>query len=205
VQPQVLLLDEPLSALDAKIRVSLRSEIRGIQKKLGITTIYVTHDQEEALSISDRIVVMNAGRIEQIGTPFDIYNFPQTEFIAQFVGTLNAVCVEVKDAAAGVLRLENQLFRTTQTSELGVNGDMVMVSIRPERLSIAADGVEGNVLDATVENITFLGAIVRIQVKIDQQTFHIDTFNNPHIALPKLQQQTRVTFPEEAVMVLKKL
>ncbi len=94
IQPEVLLLDEPLSALDAKIRVSLRSEIRAIQQHLGITAIYVTHDQEEALSLSDRVVVMNNGFIEQVGAPFEIYNFPKTEFVAQFVGTLNAVNVE---------------------------------------------------------------------------------------------------------------
>ena len=82
IRPQLLLLDEPLSALDAKIRVSLRNEIRAIQRKLGITTIYVTHDQEEALSLSDRVVVMNEGRMEQIGAPFEIYNFPQTAFVA---------------------------------------------------------------------------------------------------------------------------
>ena len=91
IHPQVLLLDEPLSALDAKIRVSLRAEIRAIQKKLGITAIFVTHDQEEALSISDRIVVMNAGVMEQVGTPFEIYNFPTTVFVANFVGSLNNV------------------------------------------------------------------------------------------------------------------
>src|SRR5262249_32468420 len=89
IKPQVLLLDEPLSALDAKIRVALREEIRSVQRSLGITTIYVTHDQEEALSMSDRIVVMNEGRIEQLGTPFEIYNFPRTRFVASFVGTLN--------------------------------------------------------------------------------------------------------------------
>ena len=89
IKPQVLLLDEPLSALDAKIRVSLREEIRALQRSLGITTIYVTHDQEEALSMSDRIVVMNEGRVEQIGTPFEIYNYPRTRFVASFVGTLN--------------------------------------------------------------------------------------------------------------------
>ena len=88
-RPKLLLLDEPLSALDAKIRVSLREEIRAIQRKLGITTIYVTHDQEEALSMSDRIVVMNAGVAEQIGDPFEIYNRPATAFVASFVGTLN--------------------------------------------------------------------------------------------------------------------
>jgi putative spermidine/putrescine transport system ATP-binding protein len=203
VHPEVLLLDEPLSALDAKIRVSLRGEIRMIQKELGITTIYVTHDQEEALSISDRIVVMNAGKIEQIGTPFEIYNYPQTEFIAQFVGTLNAVSAVVKDAAAGVLQLEGRSIKTTQTSELGKNGDRIMIAIRPERLSITTNGLEGNVLEGTVENITFLGAIVRIQVSIDKLIFNIDTFNNPHIDLPAIKQKVRVAFPEEAVMVLK--
>ena len=99
IHPQVLLLDEPLSALDAKIRVSLRAEIRAIQRKLGITAIYVTHDQEEALSISDRIVVMFEGKIEQVGTPFEIYNFPQTAFVASFVGTLNTANAEVVDPA----------------------------------------------------------------------------------------------------------
>src|SRR5512141_826683 len=105
-RPQVLLLDEPLSALDAKIRVQLRAEIRAIQKRLGITAIFVTHDQEEALSISDRIVVMYDGKIEQVGTPFEIYNFPQTPFVANFVGTLNSVSAEVVDPAKNLLRVD---------------------------------------------------------------------------------------------------
>ncbi|MEX1102605.1 MAG: ABC transporter ATP-binding protein, partial [Dehalococcoidia bacterium] len=100
IQPQVLLLDEPLSALDAKIRISLRKEIRSIQRQLGITTVYVTHDQEEALSLSDRVVVMSEGRIEQIGSPADIYNFPATPFVASFVGTLNLIAAQVVDASA---------------------------------------------------------------------------------------------------------
>ena len=104
-KPQVLLLDEPLSALDAKVRVSLREEIRAIQKTLGITTIFVTHDQEEALSMSDRIVVMNNGRAEQVGTPFDVYNKPATRFVANFVGTLNVIEGKVTDPAAGRVRV----------------------------------------------------------------------------------------------------
>src|SRR5919108_3277408 len=108
IRPQVLLLDEPLSALDAKIRVSLRNEIRAIQRQLGITTIYVTHDQEEALSLSDRIVVMSEGRIEQIGPPFEIYNFPKTAFVASFVGTLNVLRGEVADPAGGRLLVDGQ-------------------------------------------------------------------------------------------------
>ncbi len=99
-RPRVLLLDEPLSALDAKIRVSLRTEIRDLQRELGITTIFVTHDQEEALSMSDRIVVMSEGRIEQVGTPFEIYNRPRTRFVASFVGTLGLLNGESRTATA---------------------------------------------------------------------------------------------------------
>ena len=108
VQPSVLLLDEPLSALDAKIRVRLRAEIRAIQRKLGITTIYVTHDQEEALSISDRIVVMKDGRIEQVGTPFEIYNRPATAFVASFIGSSNVLRATVVDPEQGRVLLDGQ-------------------------------------------------------------------------------------------------
>jgi putative spermidine/putrescine transport system ATP-binding protein len=113
IHPRVLLLDEPLSALDAKIRVSLRAEIRAIQQKLGTTAIYVTHDQEEALSISDRIVVMYDGRIEQVGSPFEIYNFPTTAFVASFVGTLNTTDAEVVDPKNSSLRLEGQVIQAS--------------------------------------------------------------------------------------------
>jgi len=108
--PQVLLLDEPLSALDAKIRVQLRAEIRAIQRKMGITAIFVTHDQEEALSISDRIVVMYEGRIEQVGSPFEVYNFPKTAFVANFVGTLNTASAEVVDPVKGILKMDGVQF-----------------------------------------------------------------------------------------------
>src|SRR5688500_15427266 len=104
-KPKVLLLDEPLSALDAKIRVSLREEIRALQRTLGITTIFVTHDQEEALSMSDRVVVMNEGRAEQVGTPFEVYNQPTTRFVANFVGTLSVLKGKVLDAASGRIQI----------------------------------------------------------------------------------------------------
>src|SRR4029450_12617975 len=113
-EPQVLLLDEPLSALDAKIRVGVRHEIRSIQRRLGITTVYVTHDQEEALSLSDRVVVMSEGRMEQVGTPFEIYNFPATPFVASFVGTLSLVPGTVVDSGAGTLTVAGQQIRVTR-------------------------------------------------------------------------------------------
>ena len=202
--PQVLLLDEPLSALDAKIRVSLRQEIRTIQQKLGITTIYVTHDQEEALSISDRVVVMNNARMEQVGTPFEIYNFPTTEFAAQFVGTLNSLTATISDAAHGELIVANQKITTTQSMDGFANRDSVAVSIRPERISFASDGRKPNVLNVKVENITFLGSIVRIQIRVGDHLLLMDTFNNPFLTLPKLGDMVEVTFSKEAVLVLKR-
>jgi putative spermidine/putrescine transport system ATP-binding protein len=159
IHPQVLLLDEPLSALDAKIRVELRSEIRRIQQELGITTVYVTHDQEEALSLSDRIVVMNAGRVEQIGKPFEIYNYPATGFVAAFIGQLNLLPVVVQDATAGTVALGPHMIRTGQTIQ-AASGAEARLAIRPEELSIrplehagAAEADEENHLPALVEAV----------------------------------------------------
>ena len=200
--PQVLLLDEPLSALDAKIRVSLRAEIRAIQRKLGITAIYVTHDQEEALSISDRIVVMNAGEIEQVGTPFQIYNFPETNFVAGFVGTLNTADAEVLDPAQGLLSMNGIKFISAEDLKARRKGEKVRISIRPERFDFATEIQKDNMLDCTIENITFLGSVVRIQVKIGSTKFNMDTFNNPFLELPKLGDKGQVTCSKEAVLVL---
>ena len=136
IQPKVLLLDEPLSALDAKIRVSLRNEIRAIQRKLGITTIYVTHDQEEALSLSDRIVVMRDGRVEQIGTPFEIYNFPRTGFVASFVGTLSILRGQVVDPGRGAIAIDGQEILATQGLEGARAGEARSVALRPEIVSL---------------------------------------------------------------------
>jgi putative spermidine/putrescine transport system ATP-binding protein len=202
IHPQVLLLDEPLSALDAKIRVSLRAEIRAIQKKLGITAIFVTHDQEEALSISDRIVVMNAGLMEQVGTPFEIYNFPQTQFVANFVGSLNTANAEVSDPAKGLVNVDGVQFITATDIKSRKKGDPIRISVRPERFGFTDNQKKDNVLDCTIENITFLGSVVRIQVKIGNAKFNMDTFNNPFLELPKVGSQNQVTCSKEAVLVL---
>jgi putative spermidine/putrescine transport system ATP-binding protein len=202
LSPQVLLLDEPLSALDAKIRVMLRNEIRAIQQRLGITAIYVTHDQEEALSISDRVVVMYQGRMEQVGSPFQIYNFPTTEFVAQFVGTLNTIQAEVADPHAQTIRVENQTLQTAQDLSNKQPGDKVMVAIRPERLSFASEGRKANIMTGTIQNINFLGSIVRIRVLIGSKTFLMDTFNNPFLELPKIGSQVEITCSREAALVL---
>jgi putative spermidine/putrescine transport system ATP-binding protein len=202
IHPQVLLLDEPLSALDAKIRVSLRTEIRSIQKALGITAIFVTHDQEEALSISDRIVVMNEGKEEQIGTPFEIYNFPKTEFVAEFVGTLNKGDAEVVDPANHLLSMDGVQFQAAKGLDGKQKGDQVKIAIRPERFSFAAEIKKANVVECTIENITFLGSIVRIQILIGKTRFNMDTFNNPFLELPKIGDKSEVTCSKEAVLVI---
>jgi putative spermidine/putrescine transport system ATP-binding protein len=206
IEPTVLLLDEPLSALDAKIRVALRHEIRQIQRQLGITTVYVTHDQEEALELSDRIVVMSEGRIEQIGTPFEIYNFPATAFVASFVGTLNAVEARVVDPAGGRLTLGGNAIQTRSTLE-GSAGEAVMVALRPEMITL--DGIDGqpregaNRVPATVTDVAFLGSVVRVSTSIGEgMAIHVDTFNNPNLAVPAAGQPVNLSFPPEAVLVL---
>jgi putative spermidine/putrescine transport system ATP-binding protein len=201
-RPEVLLLDEPLSALDAKIRVSLRSEIRAIQKRLGITAIFVTHDQEEALSISDRIVVMNEGHIEQVGTPFEIYNFPQTPFVANFVGSLNSAPAEVVDPEKGLLSMDGIKFLSAAKMNGFRPGDKVRMAIRPERFSFASEVQKPNIVDARIENITFLGSVVRLSIMIGSQKFNMDTFNYPSLALPEIGSTEQVTCSKEAVLIL---
>jgi putative spermidine/putrescine transport system ATP-binding protein len=204
IEPQVLLLDEPLSALDAKIRVSLRTEIRAIQRQLGITTVYVTHDQEEALSLSDRVVVMSQGRIEQIGTPFEIYNFPKTAFVATFVGTLNAVHADVVDAAAGIVSVAGQQIRLAKPLDGGDHRTAVEIALRPEIITLREAGAEANRLSGTVLRVTFLGSIVRVRITLDgtDRTIAFDTFNNPHLAVPAEGERVTVSFPPEACLVL---
>lgn len=205
IAPRLLLLDEPLSALDAKIRVSLRNELRAIQRRLGITTIYVTHDQEEALSLSDRIVVMNMGKIEQIGTPFEIYNFPATPFVAKFVGTLNVLQAQVVDQARGQLEVDGQPVYTSKPLNVARNGEKLAVAVRPEMINVVSgteNGNSPNQLQGRVEDVMFLGALVRIRVALSENKLFFDTFNNPHLEMPQLGQAVTVRFPPEAVLML---
>ena len=202
IRPRVLLLDEPLSALDAKIRVSLRAEIRSIQQRLGITSIYVTHDQEEALSLSDRIVVMNLGMIEQVGNPFQIYNFPETPFVANFVGSLNTATAEVIDPREGLVSVDGVQFCSAAKMNDLKEGDKIRIAIRPERFSFASEGRKANVVDCQIENITFLGSVVRVHMLVGQTRFSMDTFNYPSLELPKIGDMNQVTCSREAVLIL---
>jgi putative spermidine/putrescine transport system ATP-binding protein len=204
-EPQVLLLDEPLSALDAKIRVALRVEIRSIQRQLGITTVYVTHDQEEALSLSDRVVVMSEGRMEQVGTPFEIYNFPSTAFVASFVGTLNVLPGLVTDAGRGELTIAGQPVRIERKFE-GSVGREVTVALRPEMASLGTEGGQ-NRLTGKVTDVSFLGSIVRIRVGLANGSgpdlvVILDEFNEPTLKLPQLEETLTISFPADGPLVL---
>jgi putative spermidine/putrescine transport system ATP-binding protein len=162
IEPRVLLLDEPLSALDAKVRVQLREEIRRIQLELGITTLYVTHDQEEALSVSDHVAVMYGGRIEQMGSPAEMYSAPATPFVAEFIGTMNRLEGTVVDGGVehgGItLRIEEAQNRP--------RGERVLVLVRPETVDVErANGTGGvNTLVGDVVTQTFLGPVTRLKI-----------------------------------------
>jgi putative spermidine/putrescine transport system ATP-binding protein len=167
IEPRVLLLDEPLSALDAKVRVQLREEIRRIQTQLGITTLYVTHDQEEALSVSDHVAVMWSGRIEQMGTPSQMYSAPATPFVAEFIGTMNRLQSVVVDGERG--EVEHAGTRLTVEAARGrSNGEKVLVLVRPELLELepSTNGSAGdNTLAGEVVTHTFLGSVTRLKVQ----------------------------------------
>ena len=170
IEPAILLLDEPLSALDAKVRVDLRQQIRHVQQRLGITTLYVTHDQEEALSISDRIAVMSDGKLEQVGAPAEIYRSPRSEFVANFVGLMNGfdgrvqapdlVAVGASERPIGVVEGHGR-----------ATGDRVLVLIRPESVNLKelADGATPSdwSFEGRVAMHTFLGSVTRVNLSSD--------------------------------------
>jgi putative spermidine/putrescine transport system ATP-binding protein len=165
IEPQVLLLDEPLSALDAKVRAQLRDEIRRIQLEVGITTLFVTHDQEEALAIADRVGVMKEGRIEQLGPPTEIYSRPGTSFVAEFVGLTNRLAGTVSGSTVTVRGRDLPLV------DLSTPPGPAMALVRPEAVTLASssDGESGP-LTGTVIAVTFLGATSRITVDLGDTT-----------------------------------
>ncbi|MFZ3582221.1 ABC transporter ATP-binding protein [Loktanella sp. DJP18] len=201
VRPKVLLLDEPLSALDAKIRTSLRREIRSIQQRLGITTIFVTHDQEEALSMSDRVVVMTQGRADQIGTPYEVYNRPATRFVAGFVGTLNTFQATVTDAATGTVTLGGHPVALNRPVQAAA-GAPITLAMRPESATLG-HGDPGDVtLTGHISEVQFLGAIIRITADLGQQALTLDTFNRAQTPPPVIGQEVTISLPPDGLVAL---
>jgi len=200
IEPRVLLLDEPLSALDALVRVQLREEIRRVQTQLGITTLYVTHDQEEALSISDRVAVLSHGQIEQLGTPADIYNTPDTPFVAEFIGTMNRLEATVAEEAMVDYRGTRLAVDAVRGRR---SGERILVLIRPETLQLepAADAAADGALVGEVVGHVFLGAITRLKVFAGEQELSADLPSSRAGALP-VGSRVSARFPADSARVL---
>ncbi|MFO1224113.1 MAG: ABC transporter ATP-binding protein [Burkholderiaceae bacterium] len=164
IQPGVLLFDEPLSNLDARLRVQMRHEIRSLQRRLGITTIYVTHDQEEAMAVSDRIVVMNQGRVVQVGSAEDLYQRPASAFVAHFIGRINALDARVAALDAGGIELQalGRTLRLPRPAAAPAPGQAMHLMVRPEAVRVAA--ADGAGWPAKVAACTFLGEKVELHL-----------------------------------------
>ena len=174
IEPSVLLFDEPLSNLDAKLRVTMRTEIRKIQQKVGITAIYVTHDQSEAMSISDKIIIMSKGKVEQIGTPREIYYHPNSRFVADFIGEANFLEARVRSASGekAVIDVVGQELTVNNFAKAGPGDDAVLV-IRPEGATLAEQGL----LEGTVTLSTFMGSYQYYQVMVGNMEIQITDYN----------------------------
>jgi putative spermidine/putrescine transport system ATP-binding protein len=199
IQPRVLLLDEPLSALDAKVRVQLREEIRRIQLELGITTLYVTHDQEEALSVSDHVAVMYGGRIEQMGSPAEMYSSPATPFVAEFIGTMNRLAGTVVDG--GVEHAGTKLH--IEAARGRPQGQRVLVLVRPETVDVAIANGDGavNTLVGDVVTQTFLGPVTRLKIVGTDVDVIADVPTQKALGLP-VGTRVAAALPAEGVRLL---
>jgi ABC-type Fe3+/spermidine/putrescine transport system ATPase subunit len=175
-EPQVLLLDEPLSALDLKLRQQMQLELRAIQRKLGATFVFVTHDQTEALVMSDRIAVMERGRIAQVGTPREIYTRPSSIFVSDFIGQTNFLRGTVVESTAGVVTLrlgDGQLARGEASADLAV-GAAATLSVRPEAIRLAQGAATGTGVTGTVAEVIYLGGSVRVGVQAGEAIVWVD-------------------------------
>ncbi|WEZ86146.1 ABC transporter ATP-binding protein (plasmid) [Rhizobium sp. 32-5/1] len=201
-KPAMLLLDEPLSALDAKIRLSLREQIRDVQTELGITTLFVTHDQEEALSMSDRVAVMNSGRVEQFGTPLEIYNRPTTRFVASFVGTLSILKARLLDPARGVVEVATATFKNLEIPRGVARGGHLSLAVRPEAIRFGV--YKGDViLRGKVIGVGFYGSVIRVRLIVGNETITIDTFNTPLSSPPLRGEDVDISIDPKSVFVMR--
>jgi len=203
IKPRVLLFDEPLSNLDAKLRTQMRGEIRDLQRRLGITAVYVTHDQEEAMAISDRIAVMNKGVIEQIGTAEELYRRPASVFVARFIGRSNLI--EAVVTTVGPDRVDLTIAGQPYAVEgAGANvktGQTVLANVRPEAIAV---GVPGDGLVGKVKSRTYLGEKMEYEVELAGQTVQIVRFNPPPSEGFAPGDAVSVRLPHEGVQLLAK-
>lgn len=177
MEPAVLLFDEPLSNLDAKLRVYMRKEIRKIQQRIGITSVYVTHDQVEAMSLSDKIIIMNKGHIEQVGTPHEVYQHPASRFVADFIGSANFVEAKVGEGDSEremiPVRMLNKDFNVHYAGLPVKAGDTVQIVLRPEAIRLADSGD----VEAEVISSTYMGAVQEYVVRAGDKELETEEYN----------------------------
>jgi len=204
IKPDVLLLDEPLSNLDAKLRVEMRTEIKKLQKSLGITTIYVTHDQKEALAVSDRLAVMGLGKIVQVGSPLEIYTKPANKFVASFIGLINLFQGKIlKVNETDVWIKTNAGLDLVSSSIRNVKEGMeVIVAVRPEHIEVHSkdfSSEKGNILNGKVEGIEYLGDLSRYNIKTPYQIINADQYSPSVEKSFKLGEIVGISFEKEHV------
>ncbi len=201
-QPRVLLFDEPLSNLDAKLRVQMRDEIRQLQKRLGVTTVYVTHDQEEAMAISDRIAVMDRGEIVQVGTAESLYHSPANEFVAHFIGRTNLLSARVTAIRDGGVEVEfgGHAVRVPGDGAGLAIGQAVRLVVRPELIALRPPTDKG--FRGAVLSRTFLGEKAEYRVGVGDQVFQITEYTRPHGTAFKVGDEVTLVFPTDGMHVL---
>ena len=202
IEPDVLLLDEPLSNLDAKLREEMRFEIKELQRKLKITTIYVTHDQAEAMVLADRIAVMNKGRVVQVGDPEEIYTFPSNEFVAQFIGLTTLIEGTVEEVYEGGALVRSKDGLTMKVLARGVRkGERVKVSIRPEHVLMSKGRLEGvNVFEGEVLKVAYLGNIADYRVRLGEWVLRVQSPGRPQF---KQGERVYLKLDPESIIAIK--
>jgi spermidine/putrescine transport system ATP-binding protein len=206
-RPAVLLLDEPLSALDVKLRKRMQLELKAIQREIGTTFVYVTHDQEEALFLSDRIAIMSAGKLLQVGAPRAVYERPEHPFVADFVGSLNelAVVVDTLEQGTAVVRGEAGDRIRVPVANGEAPGSTLRLAIRPERMRVAAgeDGAEGSRLRGTVESVVYLGPMTHVVVDTRLAgRIVVHELSDPARPAPAVGDEVAVVWPDDAAILL---
>lgn len=199
LEPGVLLFDEPLSNLDAKLRVTMRTEIRKIQQKVGITAIYVTHDQSEAMSISDKIIIMSKGKVEQIGTPREIYYHPNSKFVADFIGEANFLDAQVlsENGEKARIRVAGEEIEVNNFAHARA-GDKSELVIRPEVAKLSETGV----LEGTVTLSTFMGSYQYYQMLVDGMEIQITDYNPVNRRIYEVGEKAFLEFDPRGVYIL---
>ena len=210
IEPDVLLLDEPLSNLDAKLRVEMRTEIKKLQKNLGITAIYVTHDQKEALAVSDRLAIMGLGQIVQVGSPLEIYTKPTNKFVASFIGLINLFhgkITKIQKSNTWIrtkegLNLESSSIKNVQ------KGTNVLIAVRPEHIEVHPENFsinKDNVIKGIVETIEYLGDLSRYNVKTQYQLINADQYSPSVEKSFKIGEKVSISFNKEHVHLIDKV